>query len=539
MVALISVISFMFTSCKEGDEDTTPVITGVRICDPEAADSLFSKSSQGQTVAIIGRNLNDIRKITINGYNVGFSSTMNTDHSVIINIPSESKGFPLGAFNPDVTEEIYIETTHGSCTYPFQVLTAAPSLTRIQCAYPRKTGDVLNVYGKNLVSINKVYFTDVKAAELDTTKWEEVPGNHIDGNYKTVVMEHYLDNKTQNYTTDSQLAVNIPELPFDEGTFVIECAAGTVYIPYTKLPGVPVIKSISTDMPEIGENLIIKGNEFVQIESVTFGDVTYTADEMVIAESEDEINILVTKVPTKGNSNPTLVLKTVGGEAKVEHFYDYSTLLVDFDATDAPTDNGWDPNASYESAASAGTSWLSTGRYARINVESEGTQWWGKMVFYRYNWEDNIFPLPGNDVISEDTPATDIYLAMNVYNNGSDYNNGVFSGYLRYTIWPPTADTGSTDGYQYDNFEWDDYEAGTFLNPAGPVLADCEGNAPTGKWYRHVFCLNNIPAYQGLTYKDIMALGIGNIRIQSINQSTKQGKIDICIDNIRLIKKNW
>ncbi len=95
--------------------------------------------------------------ITINGQNVGFSPTMNTDHSVIITVPSEANGFLLGAFVPDLVEEIYIETTHGSCTYPFQVVTSSPYITRIQCEYPRKAGDKLKVVGKNLVSIDKIY----------------------------------------------------------------------------------------------------------------------------------------------------------------------------------------------------------------------------------------------------------------------------------------------------------------------------------------------------------------------------------------------
>lgn len=540
--ALIALFASMFTSCRENDEGGQPVITGVRICDPEAADSLFNKSPQGQTIAIIGENLSNIVKITINGQNVGFSPTMNTDHSVIITVPSEANGFLLGAFVPDLVEEIYIETTHGSCTYPFQVATSSPYITRIQCEYPRKAGDKLKVVGKNLVSIDKIYFTDILAATLDTTKWDEIGGNIVEPqDYEIKLMKHYLDNKTQSYTTDSELEVTIPELPYDAGTFVIECAAGTTYISYTKLPGKPIIKSISTDMPVIGEDLIIRGNDFVQVEYVSIGDVTYTPDEFIVAESEDEIIIPITKVPNMGTGT-TLILKTAGGEAAVEHFFDYSTLLVNFDEVPAG-DLGWSPNALFEIATPDAVPCASSGTYARISVESEtAPQWWGTMLFYHGEWvgENQYVPftLPDFDVIPADAPASDIYLAMEVYNNNSDYNNdgSGFSGFLRYVLFPNGADTGAEDQTQwtFDNFSWTDYNAGLWANTY-PVLGDINDDAPTGKWYRHVLSLRNFPVFSGLTYADIKNIGIENIRIQSINQGTKPGKIDFCLDNIRII----
>ncbi len=531
MVALLSIFSCMFTSCKESEEGGQPVITGVRVCDPEKADSLFTKSSQGQTIAIIGQNLNNIVKITINGQNVGFSSTMNTDHSVIITVPTEKNGFELTAFNSNLKDEIIIETTHGTASYAFKVLGAYPQITRIQGEYPRKAGDILKVYGLNLYSIEDIYFSDVTAAALDSTKREndEIPGTHVKTpEYKVLVQDRHL-NSNQDYEVTSELAVVTPDLPFDEGVFVIQCAAGTVYMPYTKVPGKPVIKSISSDMPVIGETLVIKGNEFVQVESVTLGDVTYSADEFTVAESEDAITVKVTKVPS-AVAKAELIVKTAGGEVILENFYNRSSLLIDFDGLSV--DNGWDPKAEYE-VPEVG----STGNAGHFFVEREGTQWWGTMVFFRP--EGDTFELPSYSVIPESTPAKDLYLAMEVYDNNSSYNDGVFSGYLRYTIWPVGASTDTPDPYVIDNFEWTDWGAGEFAFSYGNVLEDANGKNPKEQWYRHVFCLNNFPHYAGLTYKDIKEMGISNIRIQSINQGTAAGKIDFYVDNIRIIKKTW
>ena len=127
--------------------------------------------------------------------------------------------------------------------------------------------------------------------------------------------------------------------------------------------------------------------------------------------------------------------------------------------------------------------------------------------------------------------AQDYNAAMEVYNNNSDYNNGVFSGYIRYMI--QTLDNSEN---QFDNFEWTDYDAGVFAHPS-PVLGDINGEAPVGKWYRHVLPLSRIPCFAGLSYGEIVTLGISHFRLQSINQGTSRGFIDVCLDNVRIFYK--
>ena len=59
MTALMAVISLGFMACSDSDSGGgQPEITGVRVCDPAKADSLFTKSSQGQVIAIIGNTTN-------------------------------------------------------------------------------------------------------------------------------------------------------------------------------------------------------------------------------------------------------------------------------------------------------------------------------------------------------------------------------------------------------------------------------------------------------------------------------------------------
>ena len=528
-LALMGVVLLSLSSCKDDEAGMgTPEITAVRSCDPAKADSTFTKAGPGSLIAVIGNNLSAVQKAYINDQEVYFNPTMNTDHSVIIQVPTEDKGFELTAFNSNLKDEIRLETSHGTAVYSFKITAPYPSISRIQAKYPRKEGDVLSVYGINLVDVEKAYFTDIPAATLDTTVWQTVGGNHVDiSKMATITKDHHINPRTQAYETTSQLDVTIPSLPYDKGALVVECAGGTAYIDFSVVPGQPLIFDISSDMPVPGEQVTISGREFVQVESVSFGDVTLSADQYVVAESEDAISFVMPEMPARDNDG-LLTVTTPGGVASVL-FCNYNCLLTNFDG-DA-TDNGWDPNATYETASPDAAPFTGDGTYARITVESEAQQWWGKMIYYRKGWEGNPFTLPSFDIIPATASADEVYLAMEVYNNHSDYNNGVFSGYLRYMI-QPIDDKEN----QFDNFNWTQYDAGLFENYY-PILGDVNGETPVGKWYRHVLPLSEFPCYKGLSYADIVSVGLNQFRIQSINQGTARGFIDVCIDNVRIFYK--
>lgn len=518
---LLAFCTFSLTSCSDSDSASgTPEITGVRSCNPEKADSLFSKASPGQQLAVIGHNLGGVLKVYINDQEAYFNPTMNTDHSVIVTVPTEKNGFVLTAFDSTLKDEIRVETTHGTAVYAFKITAPYPSISRIQAAYPRESGDVINIHGLNLLDIEKAYFTDITAEELNETKWETIGGKHVDiSDIKTIVKDHHLNDMTNAYETVSQLEFIMPDVPYSIGTLVIECAAGIAYIPFYKVPGQPVIFGVSSDMPQIGETLVITGREFVQVESVKYGDVTLTADQFTVSESEDSIYVDFQQKPA-GGTDATLVVTTPGGSAVVERFYDTSTILTTFDG-DA-TDNGWGPNASYEDSGTA------DGVFAHFDVPEEAQQWWGVMIYFRKDWSGNSFPLSDN--IPETATADEVYFAVNVFNNGSDYNNGSFWGYVRY-MFQPIGDAEN----QYDlHLDWASYEDQIPIFD-GVVLADVNSQAPVGKWYRHVLPLSKFACYQGKTYAEIKTIGLNQFRLQSINQSTTRGKIDVKFDNARVI----
>lgn len=521
LLTVLAALQFTVTSCSDDDSaGGTPVITAVRVPDPAKADSTFTKAGPGSTIAIMGQNLGNTLKVFINGQQVYFNPTMNTDHSIIVQIPSETDGFKLSTFNSEIPDEIRVETSHGTATYAFKITAPSPQFQRIGARYPRNAGDTLRLYGLNLVDIEEIYITDIPAAQLDTTEWKEIGGNHVAiTNYFDITKDHHLNPTTKSYETTSVVGAILPSSAPEKGTLVIECASGTVYMPYTRVPGQPVILGVSTDMPQIGETFYITGREFVQVESIRYGDVTLKEGEFITSESEDTIFVNFTKKPSVG-SGTDLVVTTPGGTVKAERFYDYTTILTTFDG-DA-TDNGWGPNATY---ADSGTA---DGIYAHINVPQESQQWWGTMVYFRKDWSGNSFALSGN--IPETATADEVYLAMEVYNNNSSYNNGLFSGYIRYMI-QPIGDAENT----YDNqIDWENYDEG-IPKFEFPILGSYEGEAPLCKWYRHVLPLNKFACYAGKTYKDIVATGLNQFRLQSINQATHSGTIDVKFDNVRVI----
>ncbi len=66
-------------------------------------------------IVAIGENLNDVQKVFINQQEVSFNSNYSTSTNLILTIPADLP-LKIGA-NPDLKDELRIETTHGIATY--------------------------------------------------------------------------------------------------------------------------------------------------------------------------------------------------------------------------------------------------------------------------------------------------------------------------------------------------------------------------------------------------------------------------------------
>lgn len=517
-------ITATLTSCSESDSIGAPEITGVRKTNPEKADSLFTKSAQGQMILIMGHNLQNILKVYINDQNVYFNPTENTDHSVIVTIPTEENDFKLTTWDSSLKDEIRIETDHGTATYAFKVLNPAPYLQRIAGRYPRTSGAQLQLYGMNVIDVERVYMTDATPEEIDEqkklaeAKGEKfvIPGNKTDITQYALKQDHYLNSKSKAYETASVMDFTLPNIDYLSGSMVVECAAGTTYVEFAALPPKPVIQTLSSDMPMPGEKVTITGRNFIQVEAVKYAGITIPAEDLYASESEDSIVFTMAAMPTAERSELTVV--TPGGE-DTAGFYEYERVLIDFDGKGI--DNGWGPNCLFGVADGTKAPFVSDGQYANIQTQDNGWNWWGMMCYFRAGNNGETFQLPSYDLIPADTPAEEVGLAFECYNNGCVFENSV---HIHYLI--QTANSG--DG-EFVNWSWD---TGSYVQP---VLADASGETPLGQWYRSVLPLSKISIFQGKTYADIVASGITNIRLMEHNYTGNPMFVDLYFDNIRLV----
>lgn len=514
---LILILGYTFTSCKSDESVGVPEITAVRVADPAKADSTFTKAWPGAQIVILGRNLGGAHHVYIDDQSVYFNPTMNTDHSIILTIPTEEKGFKLASWNKDLKPEIRVETPGGVATFSFKVLNPVPSGQRIAGLYPRSTGDKLKFYGRNLVDIVRVYFTDRtmdEIAAMDTLI--DIGGKQVEVKDYSLTQNKYLDAKTKLYTSESVMDFSLPELPYGAGTLVVECEAGFAYAEFAKLPPKPILRDISSDMPISGTKVVLTGANFIQVAAVKYGQVVIPAEQLHVSASEDSITFVMGAKPDAPVSE--ILVETPGGQAKMP-FYRKSSVLVNFD--DLGFDNAWSPNAVYQTANPDAAPFVSDGKYAWMDVQDNGWNWWGTMVYWKANEAGTAFKLPDYSVIPANTPSNRVFLAMEVYNT-RPFDGTAMIHYLLET------DKGNME---YVNWDWNTSER------MEDVLMDSNGNCPLNQWYRAVLPFSKFDAFKGKTYKDIVESGWKQLRLMDHNYAGTPMKLNVCFDNIRVIMK--
>ena len=143
----------VLSSCEKEEEFSgTPVITQVRLLNPEKKDSTFTKALPGTQVLVEGQNLGGVVRVLFNDYAAGFNTVYNTNNNLIVTIPSDA---PTEATRPDVPNTLRLVTTHGEATYNFMLDIPPPTIAYIvnENALP---GDSLVIVGSSLWLVDKV-----------------------------------------------------------------------------------------------------------------------------------------------------------------------------------------------------------------------------------------------------------------------------------------------------------------------------------------------------------------------------------------------
>lgn len=527
VLGLISIMALTFfsivmTGCNDDNNDVgMPEIEYVRVTDPEKADSTFTQAFPGAMIAIMGKNLQGATALFINDQPVNFNTNMNTANSLIARIPTEENGFELTMWNDRLAPEIRIVTPRGEARYSFKVLAPRPEITRIAAPYPRKEGDVLTVYGVNFLDITRIYFSDVNpypAKKVDDNgnpiEEEVQKGVEADATEFTVEYDRYLDSKKKVYVTDSEMKLTLPSIPFTTGYLVIETAQGNSVIDFSKLPPLPVLSMISSDMPVPGSTVRMRGQYFVGIRGIKIGDrMAVESDAITVSEDESELSFIM---PEKPSSTTTISVVTESGESNQFDFYCYETLILDFDTMGV--DEGHNPNSVWAEAATAAEEpYISDGRYVLISARNPPSSWWGTMLFWRGKDDYSPFTMPRYDIIPADTPSTEVYL--------------MFECYLRNpftkTLHTWVHDTNNA-AHEWTNWNWDtgkQYE---------PELLGAFGEQVTGEWYTVFIPMSRFAVFEGKTYTDIANASLNRVRFMLNNYTDKSEKVFLCIDNVRI-----
>lgn len=145
-----------FQACEKNDDDQKmPVVTYVRVCDPNKSDSLVAHAYMGNNLAIIGENLKDVTEIWFNDQLAGLNANLVTDNAIIVAVPE--------VIPSKVTNMMMLVNRNkvDTCKYEFGVDVPAPIVNSMLCEYVADGGTAViigNYFVDNPTVPLAVYF---------------------------------------------------------------------------------------------------------------------------------------------------------------------------------------------------------------------------------------------------------------------------------------------------------------------------------------------------------------------------------------------
>lgn len=151
---LMFLIVFFVSSCE--DEDNMPVITNVRLLDPDFADISQESSTLGTWIVIQGKNLKPITAILFNYYPAEFNPALFSNSNLVVQISDET---PTGATHADslVPDKIHVVTPAGIAEYDFATYPPPPIVSKISNEF-EKAGNTIILSGRYYYFIDSIVF---------------------------------------------------------------------------------------------------------------------------------------------------------------------------------------------------------------------------------------------------------------------------------------------------------------------------------------------------------------------------------------------
>ncbi|WP_374166437.1 glycan-binding surface protein [Arcticibacter sp. MXS-1] len=165
VILLLTVwIPAFLSSCSKDDSDGdgNPVINYVRVTKPESADSLLVGAGQGQLVAIVGDNLQNVRQVFFNDKESVLTPTYVTNKTVLVAVPSQVP--------EDITNKMRLIFANGFVLeHDFRTEINKPQISGMACEYVPAGGTAI-IRGNYFYKPVKVAFNGGAEAEVLSVK---------------------------------------------------------------------------------------------------------------------------------------------------------------------------------------------------------------------------------------------------------------------------------------------------------------------------------------------------------------------------------
>jgi hypothetical protein len=382
-----------------------------------------------------------------------------------------------------------LETPSGVAYYSFTFYSPPPTVDGLLFTPPATPGEVLYIMGSNFYEVEKVVFRD------------------MDGNEVASVLIDF-----DNVFEYSVIVLEFP-IGCDKAEFIdVVCVSGTASKEFMANP-LPNPISVRSDMPIIGDSVLITGEYFFNIEKIVLPNGVSVTDFKVNSTNRE----IKFKMPSPAlTAGGKLKIVALGEEYIVPGtFYPYEQVLADFDS------KGWwswgSPHGAFTILPTA-PPYISTGKVGRVS----GTpvpNWWGDGVVYLggLSW-----PLVDADKSKSDNKSLE-EVALK------------FSFYTEFPF--------EKGAYRIELGRWEGEGAPQVLfRPYYNEIQTLEVGSVTGKWIDYEiplteFTRNSSMKTYGEFVKSRTNTDIGLYFTGGTEEIEALGKVNIFFDNFRFVVK--
>jgi hypothetical protein len=472
ILMVISILAMPFTSCNEDTDEASgpPTITSVR--KTTNTDSTFTGTFPNEMIVIQGENLKGTRHLYFNNVEIGFNPNYVTNTTLIATIPED---LPLKGVNPDLPNEIRLETPKGEARFSFKFYSPEPVIDLLLFTIPAEAGGNLIIFGSNFYEVEKIIF-ESNEGNVETTQFT------VSEDYKVI-------------------SLKIPQGVANEGAIEIVCVSGSVSKEFIPKP-TQVFRSISSDMPIVGDKVTIFGEYIYDIQKIVMQNNIEITDFTINSTNSELSFTMPANTPIQRG-----LLQVVTSDntfVVTDSFYPEEYVMANFD------DQGWyswGNDNKILTATPDAAPFISTGNCINIfGTPGAWNYWWGNIIM-----GFNEYPA----AISSDTPVERLALKFSFYTEfpldkgyfqvqfGERWDAPATVPEFRPYLDNSGADVGSKPG------KWMDYEIPVYL--FGPDLK---------------------------TYGDIRALGTKDVGFYFKNNTDDATlKLNVFVDNIRFVVK--